>query len=172
LELDPRSFLIARLGEEDLVHIESFDCDEPTMNTFFRNECLDEQKLGLNSTYALYYKGELAALCSICADKISLATSEKDNMNLPRNSVPAVKIARLARDKKFRDLRLGIYLFDYVRLQILESSENIGIRLITLDAYPERVEYYKSIGFIVNANQGKNSNNTVSMRFDIFTLNE
>ena len=110
MALNPRFFLIARLGEEDLEHLKDSDCGDSAMNDFFRDECFYEQNLGLNSTYVLYYKGELAALCSICTDKLSLAKDEKNDMSLPRNSVPAVKNARLARDVKFHESKIGIYL--------------------------------------------------------------
>lgn len=169
MTIDPRHISIYTLDENDTHHMSEFDCGDPEMNRFFKEECLEEQEHGLNKTYVLYYRGELAAFCSICADRISLAPSEKDEVSLPRNSVPAVKIARLGREIRYKSLGLGKYLLEYVQLQVLKvSEERIGIRFITLDAYPHRVDYYKSIGFLENLHQDARKG-TVSMRLDIFS---
>jgi hypothetical protein len=54
----------------------------------------------------------------------------------------------------------------------LEIDENLcGVRMITLDAYQHKVDYYKSLGFKENLYriyQGKNKT-TVSMRYDIYS---
>lgn len=138
------------------------------MNRFLSEECFWEQKSGLNTTYLLYYRGKLAAFCSICADKISLSKSEQQTDNLPRHSVPAVKIARLGRDVQFKGYGFGKYMLDFVHRTILEAREVIGVRYMTLDAYPNKVSYYESLGYVRNANQGRDSA-TVSMRKDIFS---
>ena len=138
------------------------------MNRFFREECYEEQQLGLNSTYVLYYNGELAAFCSVCADKLILADNEQEGMELPRGVVPAIKVARLGRSVKFKEFGFGSYMLDYVRYRAIQLSEtDLGVRLITLDAYPHRVEYYISKGYVVNQKQHKKAS-TVSMRLDIF----
>ncbi|EGL20013.1 MULTISPECIES: GNAT family N-acetyltransferase [unclassified Paenibacillus] len=167
-----RQVAVYPLGKEDEWYISQFDCEDEEMNRFFREECLEEQNFGLNKTFVLYYCGDLAAFCSICADRISLASSEKEVSQLPRNSVPAVKIARLGRDKKYKDLKLGRYLMEYVQYQVLNiSQEQLGIRFITLDAYPARVPFYESLNFIQNVQQDARKG-TVSMRFDIFSSSE
>ncbi len=55
----------------------------------------------------LYIGGDLAAFCSICADRLRLASHETD-AEWPRSVVPAVKIARLGRSVRLRDLGVGI----------------------------------------------------------------
>lgn len=167
MNVHPRFLLFARLSDDDLEHIGSFDCADEEMNRFFKEECYDEQKRGLNATYVLYYKGELAAFCSICTDKINLASSEQTEMSLPRGSVPTIKVARLGRAVKFRSHGFGTFILEYVRLQVLEISESVGVRFLTLDAYQHREAYYETLGFKRNQNQGKNST-TISMRLDIF----
>ncbi len=168
MTIDPRHILIGILNENDLSHIESFDCGDENMNYFLRYDCFEEQKKGLNITYLLFYRGELAAFCSICADKINLAKDEQSGHELPRGSVPAVKVARIGRAQQYRDLGLGKLLFDYVRMEIIELAQrNLGIRFITLDAYEHRVPYYSSLRFMKNNNQGRNCS-TISMRLDIY----
>lgn len=169
-EIDPRHISIYPLDEPDLKHIPQFDCGDNEMNRFFKDECYQEQQWGLNRTYVLYYRGELSAFCSICADRISLNSAEREEeQTLPRNSVPAVKIARLGRDIRFKDFKFGRMLMEYIQFIILKMSrEQLGIRFITLDAYEDRVSYYESLQFKENAQQDKRKE-TVSMRLDIYT---
>lgn len=169
--VDPRSFFVDLFCQDDLQYLDSFDCGDIDMNTFYRDEFYEEMELGLNATYALLFKGELAVLCSICADRINLAADEKEETELPRGVVPAIKIARIGRDIRFKEQRLGKLMLDYIILMILkEYYKSIGVRMITLDAYPNRVEFYEELGFKVNKNQGKDNHN-VSMRLDIFDYN-
>jgi predicted GNAT family N-acyltransferase len=167
----PRSFYVDLFCEDDLKYLDSFDCGDDDMNKFYKTEFYEEMGLGLNATYALFYRGELAVLCSICADRINLAKNEKEETALPRGVVPAIKIARIGRDVNFKEYKLGRLLIDYIILMVLKDyHKSIGVRMITLDAYPHRVDFYQQLGFKVNRNQGKDNPN-VSMRLDIFDYN-
>jgi hypothetical protein len=47
------------------------------------------------------------------------------------------------------------------------NQKGLGVRFITVDAYPDKVDFYKSRGFVLNAvKSGKSP--TVSMRRDLF----
>lgn len=86
--------------------------------------------------------------------------------------MPAIKIARIGRSIKFRELKLGKLMIDYIIYKILKDFQiNIGVRMVTLDAYEDSIGFYLDIGFDVNRNQGKSSS-TVSMRLDIFDYAE
>lgn len=155
------------LTEDDLQHIETFDCGDDEMNSFIRQECYDEQTCNLNATYLMYQGGDLVAFCSICADRLILGNDERDDAELPRAVVPAIKIARLGRAVAFRNAGIGTMMLKAVHRKLLDLAPQIGARYITLDAYPNRVPYYESLGFIKNSNQGKNRP-TISMRKDIY----
>ena len=168
MDVAPRSLLVARMDETDIEPLEAFDCGDDEMNRFLKEECFEEQSLGLNSTYVLYYKGELAAFCSICADKISLSSDEQEQASLPRKSAPAIKIARLGRSVSFRGHEFGRFMVEYVHFQVLTLRQAVGVRYLTLDAYPSRVAYYESLGFAQNLAHRNPKSHTVSMRKDIF----
>lgn len=133
--IDPRSFYVDLFCENDLQYIDSFDCGDQEMNDFFKKEFYEEMILGLNATYALFYKGELAVLCSICADRINLASDEKEETELPRGAVPSIKVARIGRNVKFKEFRLGKLMLEaYQKLQVdtIQSAKFIkGIQLIS-----------------------------------------
>ena len=173
VEFNPKAVLLARLTENELCDLANFDCGDDEMNFFFREEAFAEQEIGMNTTILLYYKGELAAACSICCDAITLSKKEKEEEAIPYAKVPAIKIARLGRNKKFEKLGLGKFLVGYVKQLAYDllSEGVLGVRFLTVDAYPNKVGYYQdSFGFIMNEPDKKiKEGRPVSMRLDILT---
>lgn len=168
--LNPKAILLAKLTETELVDLANFDCGDQEMNSFLINEAYNEQELGMNTTILIYYEGRLAGFYSICCDSIKISDEEKQE-DLTYSSVPAIKIARLGRDVNFKKFGIGKYLIQHVIHRALEINDNYcGVRMITLDAYPTRYEYYCSLGFKPNLHRMYNGKNrdTISMRLDIF----
>lgn len=140
-EINPKAIKLARLTKDELTDLANFDCDDEEMNKFFRQEAFQEQEIGMNTTILLYYMGTLAAACSICCDAITLSRSEKEEEGVPYAKAPAIKIARLGRDKKLKDFRLGKLLVDYVKQHAYDLNENaVGVRFLTVDAYPNKTK--------------------------------
>lgn len=170
-KLNRKAILLAKLTEEELGDLANFDCNDNEMNRFLKEEAYNEQQLGMNNTTLMYYEGILAGFYSVCADSLRLA-EEEQSKDLVYATVPAIKIARIARDIRFRDLEIGKFLINHAIHKALEiDNESCGVRMITLDAYPHRVEYYESQKFKRNEHRmyhGKNRP-TVSMRYDIYS---
>lgn len=165
---------LVRLTEKELVDLANFDCEDGEMNRFFREEAFTEQEMGMNTTILLYFEGNLAAACSICCDAITLSPEEKEDagIDIPYAKVPAIKVARLGRSARYRNLKFGKFLVEYVKSVAYElNEETVGVRFLTLDAYPKRVSYYhKELGFVVNkrGRKPKDEDSPISMRADIF----
>lgn len=79
-------------------------------------------------------------------------------------------IGRLGRDIRFRGRGFGRFLIEFVFATAIEVHEKYcGVRMVTLDAYPDRVEYYESLGFVQNQHQKyRRRTKSVSMRYDIY----
>lgn len=165
-DFDPDKIDLVKLSEENVPDLERFGCGDRAMNRFLKREALEEQSGGLNITVLLYYDGLLTGFCSICADAIKLTDEEQGE--LPYNVIPAVKIARIGVDKRMQKRGFGIFLVDYVKDLAYELSETkLGVRFVTLDAYPERVVYYERLDFVRNEHEDNVGRNTVSMRAEI-----
>lgn len=168
--VNPKAIVLARLTENELSHVGCFNCGSEGMNTFLREEAYAEQAMGMNSTVLLYYMGSLAAFCSVCCDAIPLSDAEREEEQITvQYRAPAIKIARLGRDEKYQDLGLGRVLIDYIKDMAFElSTSKLGVIFITADAYLEKVDYYKGLGFIPNQAARGRSSPTLSMRADIY----
>jgi GNAT superfamily N-acetyltransferase len=179
-EVNLKGLILARLDNSDTDNLANFDCvspddDQPTaklsrtMNEFLQNEAYAQQQFNMNTTVLLYYIGELAAYVSICTDAIRLEPSEREEEECAYPIVPAVKIARLAVDHRYSGYGFGGFLIEYVRDLCLGLSSDIGIRFVTLDAFPHRVPYYEHLGFKTNLTYAKDTRKPmVSMRSDYY----
>ncbi|MGE5396057.1 MAG: hypothetical protein ACM3MK_00825, partial [Chitinophagales bacterium] len=113
--INPKAILLVRLSEDDLSYLVEFNSEDTEIDLFLKQEALKEQSNGLNSTILLYYAGKLAGYCSICCDSISLTREEREQDELNYYRIPAIKIARLGRDIKFKNHGFGAFLIDYIK---------------------------------------------------------
>ncbi|MCR5807742.1 MAG: GNAT family N-acetyltransferase [Oscillospiraceae bacterium] len=166
-------FEIQPLSEENKHLIDDFSCVEPDimlsglnakerrrvrkhsqdMENFLRNEAYEDQEKGLSRTYLFVYDSRLIAYLSLCNDAIRLEFEERDNMNLPYTTIPAVKVARLAVSAAYQGKGLGkeaLQFAVYVSQLIRDQS---GVVFLTLDCYEHRVGYYEQFGFRRNLYQ-------------------
>lgn len=169
MEINPKAVHLVRLSEDELPDLVDFDCGDQEMNRFLKEEAFDEQAIGMNSTVLLYYMGSLAAFCSVCCDSIPLSTKEQREEEIPRYKVPSIKIARLGRSVRFSGYGFGGFLINYVKSVAFElGTSRVGVRFLTLDAYPNKVKYYEGFGFVRNEAMKPGPSGNVSMRADIF----
>ncbi len=106
-----------------------------------------------------------------CTDAHRLEEAEIQNESCVYAIAPAVKIARLAVDKRFQGMRFGALLLDYIRDLCLDLSGSVGIRFVTLDAFPHRVSYYQKMGFRENQVYSRDKRRQfVSMRSDVYEV--
>lgn len=150
----------------------NFDCDDGDINDFIKNDAYGYQEKKLAITIVFIYNEEIIGFCSTAADSIKLSENEEVLHAIddkPVREFPAVKIARLGRDKKYAKMDVGSNILKYAIGHILACSDLIGVRFVTLDSYPHRQDYYEKLGFVKNTHKtytGKIQN--VSMRYDLF----
>ena len=114
------------------------------MDDFLKNDALNQQEENLNVTYLAKHNNETIWFFSLLSDIIKLKDID-NKYDLPYNICPAVKIDRLAINKKYNSLGLGTMLLDNTYYQIKRISNILGIRFITVDAYCNvRGFYYKN----------------------------
>ncbi|OPH47635.1 hypothetical protein BC351_10625 [Paenibacillus ferrarius] len=169
----PDNYTLSRLSIEDEKTLRSFNCYnekeysklEPRtkkrlskitkeMNSFLVKEAYIEQESALNTTFLLYHNRDLAGYISLCADSIKLQLKERDSDNIPYETIPSLKVARLAISKDFQKKGLGKLLLKYsIYKALLMRKDFCGIKFLTLDCFQHRLSYYEALGFKKNLNQ-------------------
>jgi ribosomal protein S18 acetylase RimI-like enzyme len=85
--------------------------------------------------------------------------------------LPAVKIARLAVDSRFRHYGIGTTLVDYAIALIQDKiADNVGCRFVVTDAKIEAIEFYEKQGFILLDSEGNQHAEQRLMFLDLVSL--
>jgi ribosomal protein S18 acetylase RimI-like enzyme len=85
--------------------------------------------------------------------------------------LPAVKIARLAVDSRYRGSGIGSTLVAYAIALIQDNiAENVGCRFIVTDAKSEAVRFYQNMGFVLLDSEDNQSQEHQLMFLDLVGL--
>jgi len=183
-------FVLARLEtEDDFNSICSFDCGNPDLNEFFRDDAFMHKHHLLAETY--YFQPVAAtkenifipvAFISFLNDNIPLTkeeakTNKKDfrkqiEKTIPYkfrrySSFPAVKIGRLGVNKDYHRHSIGTYLLNMTK-EFFLTHNRTGCRFITVDAYNDNatINFYTKNGFQFLWGEDKDSDTRI-MYFDL-----
>jgi len=158
--------------------IKSFDCGDDDLNDFLNKDAKNYLASLLSVTYLIQRDTEILAYFSLSNDRITRFDVGKSEWNkLNRNvandkrkkSYPAVKLGRLAVDKKSAQLGFGKLILYYIRETYANDLQTAGCRFITVDAYATATDFYERNGFkfMTQEDEGKN---TRAMYFDLKSI--
>lgn len=170
---------LRRLGEMDIVT--GFDCGDSDLNEFITTDALLYYRVRIATSYVLEDSGsnEVIGFFSLAHDRISL-TDFPSNSAYNRfrkqffaqgkmfKSYPALKICRLATDKKYRGEGIGAMLVNTI-IGSYRNDTKAGCRFITVDAYADALSFYYKLGFVPLSKEDEGSE-TRLLYFDLETL--
>ncbi len=148
---------IRRLNANDVVT--DFDCGDEDLNDFIRTDAPLYFRVRLATSYVLE-DGEgsrIIGYFSLAHDRISL-TDFPSNSAYNRfrkqffaqgkmfKSYPALKICRLATDRRYRGEGFGAMLVNMI-IASYRNDNKAGCRFITVDAYAAALDFYFKQGF-------------------------
>jgi hypothetical protein len=159
--------------------IKNFKCAVSEYDDYLLTDALRSKADHISLTWILieFATGKIAAYMSLIMDAIKLSLKEKvlHNLNYPFNTIPAMKIAKLAVDSGFLERYKGIgsFMIDTAeRLATACNEDYCAARFLTVDADIEHdagvLAFYQKNGFILNSELFNKKRKTVSMRKDIY----
>lgn len=129
----------------------------------------------MSRTYvALEDDGSIVGYVTLLMDAIWFNAEEKTEFARadipPAQTIPALKVGRLARNVAVKQTGVGTTLMRFAFDKLMALSAQAGCRLLSVDAIPSAVDFYERLGFIRNLhnNHTGKRRETVSMRFDAF----
>jgi hypothetical protein len=145
----------------------AFDCEREEQNAYIHERAYLDQKAGTSVTYVVTLDKIMVAFVTITMDALPLAniSPPKGCPKYPR--LPAMKIAQLGVDKNYKGRDIGPTCIAYGLLKAKKLSAEVGCRFLTIDAVPERVDWYEENGFTRNEKQTNRSGSTIAMHLDI-----
>jgi GNAT superfamily N-acetyltransferase len=136
----------------------AFDCGNPSLNNWFRQQAGQFEKKDLARTYVLVSASRTALVggyysistCQIHHADLPPAQSK----GLPQNMViPAALLGKLAVHKDHHGRGIGSALLAYAFQRMLHLANEIGLRVVVVDAIDESAAaFYLKQGFIAMPN--------------------
>ncbi len=150
-----------------------FDCEDKDLNEFLKEDALRYRDQLISKTFIVFYKEQVVAFFSVMNDSIKLNAQETQRtFNLMRlHEYPALKIGRLAVDKNHQKEGFGSFIIGFVIGLGRAANENSACRFITVDSYPQSIQFYEKQGFIANLMYEKKTH-FISMRLDLLQNKE
>jgi hypothetical protein len=163
----------------DTFPLSAFFCPVEEYTNYILKDALRSQKDHIAKTWILWERaaGSIAAYMSLIMDAIKLSFTEKElhNLNYPFKTIPAMKIAKLAVDRRYSEKYKGIgsFMIAFAMSKALSCNDDYcAARFLTVDADIEHDEgilaFYQKNGFIPNAELFNKNRKTISMRKDIY----
>lgn len=139
---------------EHNVHIaHEFELDDPqdSLTLFIKEQAFEFDSLLISKTYVAAIERQVIGFISTTCTEIKFEDSISGHAESPVNgysSKPAIKITRFAVDRRYQGIGVGKVLLSQCIGIILEDIlPKIGCRFIVLDARPDRIDWYKGVGF-------------------------
>jgi GNAT superfamily N-acetyltransferase len=119
-----------------------------------------------------WHDKKLIGYYTLSCDSIRLEMDEITStfrIGKPMSSFPAIKLARMAFTKDCQNQGCGTFIINIVRgFAHKLNKEGAGCRFITVDAYPNRVNFYLKRGFKHNVHRAYKKKNHPSLRLDVW----
>jgi len=157
----------------------AFDCGDPDLNEFLKDDAKRYQAELLAVTYLVMEADQIAAFFSLSNDKLTCAPEDSTarriwnriQRKIPnckrRQSYPAVKIGRLGVCTNMQRHGLGQEILDWLKILFLTDNRT-GCRFITVDAYnnEKTIAFYErnDFKFLAESDEGLD---TRQMYFDL-----
>ncbi|MDR3063831.1 MAG: GNAT family N-acetyltransferase [Methanobrevibacter sp.] len=151
---------------EKMVNELNFNCGDNDLNEFIKKDAITNMKFNLSVIYLCKYNTEVVGYLAISNDSIKIRKEDKLKMGKTYKYYPAIKIGRLAIDKKFQKKQIGTLMIKWVGGIGIKLRKEIGIKFISVDAYIKSKEFYEKNSFKVLENNNKNKHN-ISMYLDL-----
>jgi GNAT superfamily N-acetyltransferase len=170
----PRLERLESDDERDL----SFDCGDADLNEFFFYDSKLVCRELIAVTYAWTDNDQTLSYFSISNDAIAREVDKAAYRRAARNiphakrfmTLPAVKIGRLAVDKRFQSNGVGSAVIDFIKGWFTEGNKT-GCRFIVVDALnnPDTLKFYSKNGFLY-LNPKDEKDKTRLMYFDLVSM--
>jgi len=154
-----------------------FDCGIDDYNQFLTNDAQYYIEQNISQVRLLIHKktADVIAYMALSTDSFLLDKEGKikENIEIPINSIPALKIGKLAVDLRYKDKPYGSFML-WLSLGVLEqiNETGVGSRFLVVDAditqNPETPSFYEKNGFVNNEKENKHRSRAISMRYDVF----
>lgn len=132
--------------------VRSFDCGEPALNEYLQRFALKNSKKGVARTFVVVLEGcrDVLGFYTLSAGSITFQNLPPDAAKgMPKYPVPVARLGRMGVHKDQQGTGLGTFLLSDAMNRVAQTSAEIGIFALIIDAKNEGVKaFYRKFGFI------------------------
>ncbi len=138
---------IQKLTQEH--NVESFDCGQPDLNRFLKQQAWVSQQSNSAQTYVFAEGGVVRGYYSLAAGAVAHeSASARVRKGQARHAIPVILLARLAVDRALQGQSVGAALLKDALLRTAAAAETIGARALLVHAKDEQARgFYQHFGF-------------------------
>ena len=135
--------------------VKGFTCGSKPLDDFLTTAEVERfEREGLGRTFLVFYDGALIAYYTLSNDslRIEYVTHVKSFSKVQEfrvDSVPAVKVGRLAVSKEWQSRGVGRNLIAMIAAEALAHGQRSGVRLLVLEAKKDSIGFYEKCGFVL-----------------------
>ncbi len=129
----------------------AFSCGEPVLDAYLQQRAAQHHRDGISTTHVLVEDADPARILgyySLSAAQLLLTDLQQaDRKSLPRYPVPAIRMGRLAVSASEQGKGHGAYLLAHAVARCLDLREQLGVRVLLVDALHEKAaRFYRAYG--------------------------
>ncbi|RUL72694.1 GNAT family N-acetyltransferase [Dyella choica] len=131
---------------------DGFVCGEPSLDVYLRQQAVQHHRAGISTTHVLVDNDDstrIVGYYTLSAAQLLLTDlQDADRKRLPRYPVPAIRMRRLAVSVSAQGKGHGEYLLGHAVARCLGLREQLGVRVLLVDALHEKAaRFYRAYGF-------------------------
>jgi len=155
-KIPPDNIAYEKLSEKHLDVIRQFENQEKDLADFLREDALDNQNQGISVTYLFFYSDGgtqcLGGYITLLSDSIKIKQDKElkdafENKGITYRTLPALKIGRMATDRKCQGRGIGTSMIKFAITTAFEQSKEVGCRFLIVDAKKGAEDFYLKKGF-------------------------
>lgn len=128
-------------------NVSRFESKTPDLNAFLKEDAFENQEELISKTYLCCHSNQLVGYITLTTDIIRKEeVREEERIRVPYKEYPAIKIARLAVDKKYERRGVGRFLLLIAVGKALDIAKEVGCRFITVDSKHNSIGFYEKGG--------------------------
>ena len=144
---------VVRLTQDYIIG--DFDCGNKDLNEFLLNDSKKYMDRRLAVTYIIESDGDMVGYFSLSNDKLTVNEVDKSTWRRikqffrhekHRSDYPAVKVGRLAVNKKYQGRDIGSDILNFIKSMFVYNNRT-GCVFVTVDALREALPFYLKNSF-------------------------
>lgn len=149
-KLSPEEVKVYSLKEakENSIDLNYFKCEKEEFNYHFFNVLPDDDSNGLGKAFLFIHDERVVGYLVLAMSHIN-KSMHKDFGSISKSAsyMPSLLIGNMARHIDYKGKGIGILMKDYALKKAVDLSGQVGCRLLSLEAVPDKIDLYSKWGF-------------------------